>query len=188
MGPEALSFIVFIVSMLTLMGIGLSMALALVLTGAAMAWTLDFWDTQLLAQKLWVCMLLASIWQSASAKLHDSGGHNCAVGQCQQTIAYVTHSGHGKRTPQGGRAAAGIKGRYQMNRVVRVVDQLAAKIAQGRAARVAEVVQPADDAHQGARRVGPRKRNVTSRIESCPSMSISTRARPMPKPPWGGTP
>lgn len=52
MGPEALSFIVFIVSMLTLMGIGLSMALALVLTGAAMAWTLDFWDTQLLAQNL----------------------------------------------------------------------------------------------------------------------------------------
>ena len=35
MGPEALSFIVFIVSMLTLMGIGLSMALALVLTGGA---------------------------------------------------------------------------------------------------------------------------------------------------------
>ena len=60
--------------------------------------------------------------------------------------------------------------------------------AQGRAARVAEVVQPADDAHQGARRVGPRNRNVTSRIESCPSISISTRARPMPKPPWGGTP
>ena len=40
----------------------------------------------------------------------------------------------------------------------------------------------------GARRVGPRKRYVTSRIESCPSMSISTRASPMPKPPCGGTP
>ena len=52
MSQEALSFVVFIVGMLTLMGIGMSMALALVLTGAAMAWTLDFWDTQLLAQNL----------------------------------------------------------------------------------------------------------------------------------------
>ena len=90
---------------------------------------------QLVAQKLWVSMLLAFIWQSAGAKLHDSGGHNGAVGQGQQTVAYVAHCGHGKRTPQGGRAAAGIKGRYQMNRIVRVVDQLAAKVAQGRAAR-----------------------------------------------------
>jgi tripartite ATP-independent transporter DctM subunit len=38
--------------MLTLMGIGMNMALALVLTGAGMAWVLDFWDTQLLAQNL----------------------------------------------------------------------------------------------------------------------------------------
>jgi tripartite ATP-independent transporter DctM subunit len=38
--------------MLVLMGIGMNMALALVLTGAAMAWVMDFWDTQLLAQNL----------------------------------------------------------------------------------------------------------------------------------------
>ncbi|WP_375136400.1 TRAP transporter large permease [Aquincola tertiaricarbonis] len=38
--------------MLLLMGIGMNMALALVLTGAGMAWVLGFWDTQLLAQNL----------------------------------------------------------------------------------------------------------------------------------------
>jgi TRAP-type transport system large permease protein len=44
--------VVFIVAMLGLMGIGVPMAFSLVLTGAAMAWTLDFWDTQLFAQNL----------------------------------------------------------------------------------------------------------------------------------------
>ena len=34
------------------MGMGMNMALALVLTGAGMAWVLGFWDTQLLAQNL----------------------------------------------------------------------------------------------------------------------------------------
>jgi hypothetical protein len=38
--------------MLVLMGIGMNMGLALVLTGAGMAWVLNFWDTQLLAQNL----------------------------------------------------------------------------------------------------------------------------------------
>ena len=52
MSNEALAFIVFSGGMLLLMGIGLNMALALVLTGAGMAWVLDFWDTQLLAQNL----------------------------------------------------------------------------------------------------------------------------------------
>ena len=52
MSPEGLAFIVFVVGMLGLMGIGLNMALALVLTGAGMAWVLGFWDTQLLAQNL----------------------------------------------------------------------------------------------------------------------------------------
>ena len=78
MGPEALSFIVFIVSMLTLMGIGLSMALALVLTGAAMAWTLDFWDTQLLAQNLVAGVdsfpLLAVPFFILAGELMNSGG------------------------------------------------------------------------------------------------------------------
>ena len=52
MTNEALAFIVFCGGMLVLMGIGMNMALALVLTGAGMAWVLDFWDTQLLAQNL----------------------------------------------------------------------------------------------------------------------------------------
>jgi hypothetical protein len=38
--------------MLVLMGLGMNMGLALVLTGAGMAWVLNFWDTQLLAQNL----------------------------------------------------------------------------------------------------------------------------------------
>jgi tripartite ATP-independent transporter DctM subunit len=52
MSAEALAFVVFSAGMLVLMGIGMNMALALVLTGAGMAWALDFWDTQLLAQNL----------------------------------------------------------------------------------------------------------------------------------------
>ena len=52
MSNEALAFVVFSVGMLVLMGIGMNMAMALVLTGAGMAWALDFWDTQLLAQNL----------------------------------------------------------------------------------------------------------------------------------------
>jgi tripartite ATP-independent transporter DctM subunit len=44
--------VVFIVAMLGLMGFGVPMAFALMLTGAAMAWVLQFWDTQLLAQNL----------------------------------------------------------------------------------------------------------------------------------------
>ncbi len=52
MSNEGLAFMVFTVGMLSLMALGLNMALALVLTGAGMAWVLDFWDTQLLAQNL----------------------------------------------------------------------------------------------------------------------------------------
>lgn len=52
MTNEGIAFVVFIGGMLSLIGLGLNMGLALVLTGAAMAWVLDFWDTQLLAQNL----------------------------------------------------------------------------------------------------------------------------------------
>ncbi|MGA0610366.1 TRAP transporter large permease [Caldimonas sp. KR1-144] len=52
MAPETLAFLIFCGGMLALMGVGMNMALALVLTGAGMAWALDFWDTQLLAQNL----------------------------------------------------------------------------------------------------------------------------------------
>ncbi len=50
--PEAQAFVVFCIGMLVLMGIGMNMGLALVLTGAGMAWVLGFWDAQLLAQNL----------------------------------------------------------------------------------------------------------------------------------------
>ena len=52
MTPEAQAAMFFAVGMLGFMGLGMPMALALVLTGAGMAWLLDFWDTQLLAQNL----------------------------------------------------------------------------------------------------------------------------------------
>lgn len=52
MTPEAQAFVVFILGMVVLMGIGMNMAFALLLTGAGMAWVLDFWDTQLLAQNM----------------------------------------------------------------------------------------------------------------------------------------
>ena len=52
MTPEAQAFVVFIVGMLVLMGSGMNMGLALVLTGAGMAWVLGFFDAQLLAQNL----------------------------------------------------------------------------------------------------------------------------------------
>ena len=52
MSPEGQAFVVFSVGMLVLMGLGMNMGLALVLTGAGMAWVLNFWDTQLLAQNL----------------------------------------------------------------------------------------------------------------------------------------
>lgn len=52
MSSEGLAFVVFVGGMLSLIGLGMNMGLALVLTGAGMAWVLDFWDTQLLAQNL----------------------------------------------------------------------------------------------------------------------------------------
>jgi len=52
MSNEMLAFAVFVGGMVMLLGIGMNMGLALVLTGAAMAWALEFWDTQLLAQNL----------------------------------------------------------------------------------------------------------------------------------------
>jgi TRAP-type transport system large permease protein len=52
MSNEAIACVVFLLGMLGLMGIGMNMALALVLTGAGMAWVLGFWDTQLLAQNM----------------------------------------------------------------------------------------------------------------------------------------
>ena len=75
---EAAAFIVFSGGMLLLMGIGMNMALALVLTGAGMAWVLDFWDTQLLAQNLVAGVdsfpLLAEPFFILAGELMNSGG------------------------------------------------------------------------------------------------------------------
>lgn len=78
MSSEGLAFIVFVVGMLLLMGIGMNMALALVLTGAGMAWVLGFWDTQLLAQNLVAGVdsfpLLAVPFFILAGELMNSGG------------------------------------------------------------------------------------------------------------------
>lgn len=78
MGPEAQAFIVFSLGMLVLMGTGMNMGLALVLTGAAMAWVLDFFDTQLLAQNLVAGVdsfpLLAVPFFILAGELMNSGG------------------------------------------------------------------------------------------------------------------
>lgn len=78
MSNESWAFVVFSVGMLALMGIGMNMALALVLTGAGMAWVLDFWDTQLLAQNLVAGVdsfpLLAVPFFILAGELMNSGG------------------------------------------------------------------------------------------------------------------
>jgi tripartite ATP-independent transporter DctM subunit len=78
MSPEGLAFVVFSAGMLLLMGIGMNMALALVLTGAGMAWVLGFWDTQLLAQNLVAGIdsfpLLAVPFFILAGELMNSGG------------------------------------------------------------------------------------------------------------------
>jgi TRAP-type transport system large permease protein len=78
MSAEGLAFVVFSAGMLLLMGIGMNMALALVLTGAAMAWVLGFWDTQLLAQNVVAGVdsfpLLAVPFFILAGELMNSGG------------------------------------------------------------------------------------------------------------------
>ncbi len=78
MTPEAMAFVVFSLGMLVLMGTGMNMGLALVLTGAGMAWVLDFWDAQLLAQNLVAGVdsfpLLAVPFFILAGELMNSGG------------------------------------------------------------------------------------------------------------------
>lgn len=78
MSIEGLAFVVFLGGMVTLMGVGMNMALALVLTGAAMSWVLGFWDTQLLAQNLVAGVdsfpLLAVPFFILAGELMNSGG------------------------------------------------------------------------------------------------------------------
>lgn len=78
MSVEGLAFLAFLSGMVVLMGVGMNMALALVLTGAGMAWVLDFWDTQLLAQNLVAGVdsfpLLAVPFFILAGELMNSGG------------------------------------------------------------------------------------------------------------------
>ena len=78
MSNEGFAFIIFSVGMLTLMSIGMNMALALVLTGAGMAWVLGFGDAQLLAQNLVAGVdsfpLLAVPFFILAGELMNSGG------------------------------------------------------------------------------------------------------------------
>ena len=78
MAVEAQAFLVFSLGMLVLMGTGMNMGLALVLTGAGMAWVLDFFDAQLLAQNLVAGVdsfpLLAVPFFILAGELMNSGG------------------------------------------------------------------------------------------------------------------
>ncbi len=93
MTNEGLAFIVFSAGMLLLMGIGMNMALALVLTGAGMAWVLGFWDTQLLAQNLVAGVdsfpLLAVPFFILAGELMNSGGISKRIIEMAQ--AWVGH-------------------------------------------------------------------------------------------------
>ncbi|MGE5161049.1 MAG: TRAP transporter large permease [Betaproteobacteria bacterium] len=93
MSPEALAFVIFCVGMLVLMGLGMNMALALVLTGAGMAWALDFWDTQLLAQNLVAGVdsfaLLAVPFFILAGELMNAGGISRRIIEMAQ--AWVGH-------------------------------------------------------------------------------------------------
>lgn len=93
MTNEGLAFIVFSVGMLLLMGVGMNMGLALVLTGAGMAWVLGFWDTQLLAQNLVAGVdsfpLLAVPFFILAGELMNSGGISSRIIAMAQ--AWVGH-------------------------------------------------------------------------------------------------
>ena len=93
MSSESWAFVVFIAGLVLLMGIGLNMAFALVLTGAAMAWTLDFWDTQLLVQNMVAGIdsfpLLAVPFFILAGELMNSGGISRRIIEMAQ--AWVGH-------------------------------------------------------------------------------------------------
>lgn len=93
MSSEGLAFIVFVSGILLLMGIGMNMGLALVLTGAAMSWVLGFWDTQLLAQNLVAGVdsfpLLAVPFFILAGELMNSGGISSRIITMAQ--AWVGH-------------------------------------------------------------------------------------------------
>jgi TRAP-type transport system large permease protein len=93
MSNEAIACVVFMLGMLVLMGIGMNMALALLLTGAGMAWVLGFWDTQLLAQNMVAGVdsfpLLAVPFFILAGELMNAGGISRRIIQMAQ--AWVGH-------------------------------------------------------------------------------------------------
>ena len=93
MSPETQALWVFIVGMLVLIATGMNMALALVLTGAGMAWVLGFWDTQLLAQNLVAGVdsfpLLAVPFFVLAGELMNAGGISRRIIEMAQ--AWVGH-------------------------------------------------------------------------------------------------
>jgi tripartite ATP-independent transporter DctM subunit len=93
MSLEAQAFLVFCLGMVVFMGLGVPMAFALVLTGAGMAWTLDFWDTQLLAQNLVAGIdsfpLLAVPFFILAGELMNAGGISRRI--IEMARAWVGH-------------------------------------------------------------------------------------------------
>ena len=99
MTSEAFAFIIFSVGMLTLMGIGMNMAFALVLTGAGMAWVLGFGDAQLLAQNLVAGVdsfpLLAVPFFILAGELMNTGGISRRIINMAQAWVGHIHGGLG---------------------------------------------------------------------------------------------
>ena len=99
MTPEGLAFLVFSAGMLLLMGIGMNMAFALLLTGAGMAWVLGFWDTQLLAQNMVAGVdsfpLLAVPFFILAGELMNSGGISRRIIVMAQAWVGHIHGGLG---------------------------------------------------------------------------------------------
>jgi tripartite ATP-independent transporter DctM subunit len=86
--------VLFIVVMLGLMGIGVPMAFALILTGASMALALGFWDTQLFAQNLVAGIdsfpLLAVPFFILAGELMNTGGiSRRIIGMAQAWLGHV---------------------------------------------------------------------------------------------------
>lgn len=91
---QGLVAVVFIAAMLGFMGIGVPMAFALVLTGASMAWLLEFWDTQLLAQNLVAGIdsfpLLAVPFFILAGELMNTGGiSRRIIGMAQEWVGGI---------------------------------------------------------------------------------------------------
>ena len=97
MSNEAMAFGVFVGGMVLLLGIGMNMGLALVLIGAGMAWVLDFWDAQLLAQNLVAGVdsfpLLAVPFFILAGELMNAGGLSRRIIDVAQ--AWFGHVGGG---------------------------------------------------------------------------------------------